>query len=369
MPKYRLGVVGLGGRGRSMFSSISKNLSDDLIGVAACDLRRDLYDELAKTYANATFYEDYDTMLDQANLDIVMVETPATCHAEFCAKALERGIHVFSDIPSVASAEEAQMLWDVQARSKALLMTGATTCGWGFTMALKNICDKGLIGKPYYMEAEYIHDCRYLWELTPWRKPGPNVHKYPITYCTHSLGPLLRIIDEELRTVTCISTGSHVTDIPHANDLNVAIYQTDSGVMIKQIASFINNCTTGHHSYRIHGTEGYFEHLSSRGAEPAKTWFSSTKIPEMKTLTPISIGFAPGDFDSDIRNNPKYTFGHGGSDAYLWYLFVNALKKGDKKAPIDLKAGIAMTLPGLFARESAMKGGEKVNIVYPWDKD
>ena len=134
-----------------MFSSISKNLSDDLIGVAACDLRRDLYDELAKTYADATFYEDYDTMLDQANLDIVMVETPATCHAEFCAKALERGIHVFSDIPSVASAEEAQMLWDVQARSKALLMTGATT--WlGFYDGAQNICDKGLIGKPYYME-------------------------------------------------------------------------------------------------------------------------------------------------------------------------------------------------------------------------
>ena len=36
---------------------------------------------------------------------------------------------------------------------------------------------------------------------------------------------------------------------------------------------------------------------------------------------------------------------------------------------ITLREGIRMSVPGLFAAESATLGGQAVDIYYPWDKD
>ena len=380
MADFRMGVVGLGHRGRAMFQWVAKGI-DGVKAVAACDLNADLFYKdvhfyygghkppIADEMPDVRFYDQYDEMLDQEELDIIMVETPATCHAEFCAKALEKGIHVYSDIPSVASLSEAKMLWEVQSASTAMLMTGATTCGWGFVLAMQDLARQGLLGKPYYLEAEYIHDCRPLWEESPWRKPGKGNHRYPITYCTHSLGPLLSILDEVPRHVTCLSTGSHITDIPEAEDLMVALYQTDSGVLIRQTNSFINQCTTGHHSFRIFGSKGYFEHLSQRGSQPARTAFSSRKLYGMDKWTEIPIGFTAKEVEIRSQQNTAAMFGHGGADSFLWHRFVEALQNKEKEAPINLKKGLAMTLPGIYAQASAERGGVKMPISYPWDED
>ena len=91
------------------------------------------------------------------------------------------------------------MLWDVQKDAAGMLMTGATTCGWGFVLALQDLYRQGLLGRPYFLEAEYIHDCRGLWEETPWRKPTKKWGAMPIRYCTHSLGPLLSVMEEDCR--------------------------------------------------------------------------------------------------------------------------------------------------------------------------
>ena len=60
---------------------------------------------MAEMFPDAAFYEDYEKMLDEANLDVVIVETGADIHCDFCCKALERNIHVFAEIPLVASLE------------------------------------------------------------------------------------------------------------------------------------------------------------------------------------------------------------------------------------------------------------------------
>ena len=378
--KFRIGGVGLGHRGRAMLKWANAGI-DSFEAVAVCDLNPDLFYKpvhffyggnqppLKDELPDVTFYQDYDEMLEKADLDVMLVETPATCHAEFCAKALKRGIHVYSDIPSVATLEEADMLWKVQQESNAMLMTGATTCGWGFVLALQDLVRKGLLGKPFAMEAEYIHDCRGLWEESPWRKPSKDHPRYPITYCTHSLGPLLSIIEEDLKTVTCLSTGSHVTGIEGAHDLMTATYQTQSGVIMRQTCSFINSSKTGHHSFRVFGTEGYFEHLSSRGSEPEKTRFNSNVLYGAEKVTELPISFMPKEVELWKQKNTQAGFGHGGSDSYMMHIFEETLLNGGTKAPCDLKTGLRMTLPGIFACRSARNGGMPEKIFYPWDSE
>lgn len=358
MEKLKLGVVGLGHRGRAMFKGVAAAFKE-LEPVAACDLNPDLWfesgqDSMAASMPGVKFYEDYDRMLDETELDIVMVETPADCHAEFCGKALERGCHVYSDIPSVNNIEEAQMLWELHLKSKGLLMTGATTLGWGFILALQDFYRQGTLGKPYYLEAEYIHDIRSLWEETPWRKAYP-----PIRYCTHSLGPLLSVMEEDLREVSCFNTGSHVTDFEGANDLMTAHFKTESNVVARLTISFVNNAGCGNHSYRVLGTEGYFEHLSSRGDQPSKTFVNSNLIYGMKKLTELPISFTPHEVTAG--------FGHGGAETYLWDSFLKAIRAGAKNAPVPLRESLRMTLPGIYAAESANENGKVKTIHYPWD--
>jgi len=371
MKKLRVGIVGLGARGRSMLKLV--DMFDCVQIAAACDIRTHNWFEkqwqapaaYADLFPEATFYEKYDDMLDKAELDLVLVETGADIHAEFCAKALEKNVNVLSDIPLVASLEEAELLWKTARKSKAILSTGANPNEQRFTVMLQDFYRKGLLGKPYCMEAEYIH----------WTLPGSenNIHwnengdwrklLIPIRYCTHSLGPLLTILEEELRKVSCFGTGMHADPAAYTakkDDMMCAQFQTDSGVVVRLLRNGRCRADIGHHNYRVFGSEGYMERIERFGKPVIR--YNSFK--ELDTsLKEIDGRFMPPAYE----NNPDAT-GHGGMDYAMVDHVLQALLKGEP-APIDLKAGLAMTIPGIYAEESAKRGGEVLRIRYPWDED
>jgi len=370
--KIRLGVVGLGHRGRHMFKLAS--VFDCIDPVAACDIRPHnwyeqqwLSDEaLAVTFPNAEFYESYDEMLEKANLDVVIVETGADIHAEFCAKALERDINVLSDIPVVASLKEAEMLWNAAKKSKAIISTGANPNEQKFSVLLREFHADGRLGNPYCMEAEYIH----------WSLPGSseNIHLnengdwrkllIPIRYCTHSLGPLLAIMNGEVLTsVSCFGTGMHADDYrpgTQKDDMMCAQFRSDSGVVIRLMRNGRCRANIGHHTYRVFGTEGYMEKTERMGKAVIRY---NTMKEDNNAMKEIGGEYMPPAY----ANNPKAT-GHGGIDYAMLDHFFEALLNG-QPAPIDLRAGLAMTLPGIYAEESAKRGGEVLRMRYPWDED
>ena len=369
--KIRVGVVGLGHRGRHMFK-LSADGFDFVIPAAACDIKSSNWYEkqwlmdvsMAEYFPHTEFYESYDEMLEKANLDVVIVETGADIHAEFCAKALEKNINVLTDIPVVANLKEAELLWNAEKKSKAIISVGSNPNEQKFVIMLKDFYDKGLLGNPYYMEAEYIH----------WSLPGSaeRVHLNengdwrrlltPVRYCTHSLGPLLTILKEDLRTATYFGSGQHADEEYNndKDDMNCAIFQTDSGVTIRFLKNGRCRAGIGHHSYRVFGTEGYMERIDRFGKPVIR--YNSMKELDPK-LKEVSGEFMPPAY----ANNPKAT-GHGGLDYALLDHFYDAVLNG-KPAPISLKEGLAMTLPGIYAEESKRRGGEKIRMVYPWDED
>ncbi len=371
MKKIRLGVVGLGHRGRELFK-LSCAGFEEILPAAVCDIKPDNFYKtqwlsdapLSEMYPDTVFYDDYDKMLDEAELDAVIVETGADIHAEFCAKALKRNINVLSDIPNVASLEEADMLWKAAEESSAIISTGANPNEQKFTVLLRDFYQKGLLGKPYCMEAEYIH-----WSLP---KSDEHVHLnengdwrrllIPIRYCTHSLGPLLTVLDEELRYVSCFGTGMHAEDYGDnkKDDMMCAQYKTESGVVVRLMRNGRCRAAIGHHNYRVFGTEGYMERID-RFDKPVIRYNSQKS--EDTSLQEISGEFMPPAY----ADNPKAT-GHGGMDfAMLDHFFRAVIDK--KPAPIDLKEGLKMTLPGIYAEMSAAAGGKVIKMLYPWDEE
>ena len=368
MKKLKVGVVGLGHRGRWMFQLACRSF-DFVEATAACDIRpHNFYEKqwlsdmaLAIEFPDCKFYESYDEMLDKADLDVVIVETGADIHAEFCVKALKKNVNVLCDIPVVANLKEAEALWKAAEESDATISVGANPNEQKFTVLLKEYYESGLLGKPYYAEAEYIHwymkdsdSSKHLHENGDWRKL-----LCPIRYCTHSLGPLLTVIKEPLRKVSCFGTGPQ-TEESTKDDMSCAQFSTDDGVVVRVLRNGRCRAKIGHHNYRVFGTEGYMERIVRFDKPVIRYNFTSLDDNELKEIS--------GEYMPPAYAGNEKAVGHGGMDYAIEDHFFDALLKG-KEAPISLKEGFAMTLPGIYAEESAKRGGEVLRIKYPWDED
>lgn len=372
MKEIRMGIVGLGHRGRAMLS-LTKKSFPYVKPVAACDkFRRNWYDSetaetaniaFGKDFPEVSFYTDYDRMLEEGGLDVVIVETGADVHTEFCIRALQKDINVLTDIPVVASLEEAERLWQAAAESRAMISIGANMNEQKLVYFLRDFYEKGLLGRPVAMDAEYIHwwmpgspTERILNENGDWRKLLS-----PIRYCTHSLGPLLSILDEPLRTVTCVTCAgrSEVDDYLEAGreDMQSAQFQTESGVIVRFRRNGRCRAEIGHHNYSVFGTEGYVERVD-RFQKPVIR-YNSTRL-ENTGLQEIDGAFTPPGYEGR-------TSSHGGADYAMLDHFYTALRDG-LPAPISLREGLLMTLPGIYAEESAKRGGRMMTIRYPWEE-
>ena len=383
MEKIRVGIVGLGGRGRGMLYIVEQ--FDEAECVAACDIRsKNWFERLGKgkeppmseKFPNANFYESYEEMLDKENLDLVLVETGGTVHTEFCVKALEKNINVLTDIPVVASLEEAEMLWKAHLNSTAMISIGANPNEQKYTYMLKDFYKSGKLGKPYYMEAEYLHpifpdskEAVQLVENGAWRNEIS-----PIRYCTHSIGPLLTVVEEELRYVSCFGTGRHADEkdymlVDNMDDMNTAIFRTESGISMRILRNGRCRALKRCHSYRVFGTEGYIERIAyATSGIPTVIRYNST-LDNDEALHEVSGEFMLPEYTERIENGKlDRSKMHDGMDFAMVDHVLKAIINGDP-APISLKEGLEMTLPGIYAEESARRGGQLIYMRYPWDED
>ncbi len=351
----KIAVVGYGIRGRKMAKLTHANFPYYQV-VAACDTNPTALENAQRDFPDIHQFQDFDQMLSKNDFDILFVETPAPFHTEFSIKALQQNIHVLSDVPAVDSYREAKQLWQTHQNSTAIYMMQATTNMYGYIEKAEQLQQEGLLGNPYYIETEYIHDLSELFGETPWREQYEN-----IKYSTHCLGPSLRLLNEDLETVTCFDTGSHIDKIDGRHDAMVAIFKTKIGTVLKLLVSFNNHCPAHGQTYRFYFTDGYFERTTNiTGENSGKTFFYSTKIHKDKKLHALDIGEGlPG-------NRGKKNIGnHGGANYELLNRFFKAIEN-NRPSPISLKESLRMTIPGIFAAESAINHGKPMTIKYPW---
>ncbi len=353
MNKIKLGIVGYGFRGTGLLG-MARSV-EQLEPAAICDANPEVQDKVKADFPGAAYYDNYEKMLDSGDIDAVLIETPPMTHAALAIAALERNIHVLSDVPVLHALDEVQPLWDATQKSQAIYMFGSTANYFGFVETCSDLKEKGLLGKPFYLEAEYVQDLTEFSKMTPWR-----IKYEPIRYCTHSLGPLLKWLGEELVSVSCFDTGSHVhPENKDSHDAMVAIFKTASNKVVKLLTSFANSNTHGQHRYICYGTEGIFECIWPLTGEKPKVTFSTRKIYGLDKTIDLPVSSERPEI-STLEN----LSGHGPLDYAMFVDFVRAIN--GEPLELDLKQGLRMTLPGLAALESAKNGGQFTEIKYPW---
>jgi predicted dehydrogenase len=106
----RAGIIGLGGVSEAHLSAYQ--LVDGIEVVAASEPRQQRLDEMS-TLHGFRAYTDYQTMLENEDLDVVCVLVPASLHREVAQACAEAGVHVFCEKPIAISLADAEQMVSV----------------------------------------------------------------------------------------------------------------------------------------------------------------------------------------------------------------------------------------------------------------
>lgn len=338
----RVGVAGLR-RGRALLS-VFKQRSDVQV-VALCDQDLARLQSVASDFQVPHTCDSYADFLS-ADLDAVVIATPAPLHAEHSVMALDAGHHVLCEVPAVFSLAECQDVVDAVTRSGRVYMMGENMNYYHYVRDWKGRVLRGELGEVFYAEAEYIHDCRKIMpDAKNWRAQMP-----PIYYCTHSLGPLLDILDDRCVSVVGMHTGCHTAPDLGVLDMEVGLFRTAKGRVLKILCGFSLSREPAMHWQVFYGTEGMLENRRVPW-ESAKLFRSGDK--QIQAIqAEASDPKAPAEAKAG---------GHGTSEFYMVDDFVKAVQ-GDQANPIDVYRAMDFSVPGLCAHLSAQRGGAPVDI-------
>lgn len=356
MKQIRYGVIGLK-RGADIVIEGRYDTRGKL--VAACDRDAKAREDARARFERhgmreCAFYEDYDALL-QSDIDAVIIATDAICHVPYVIRAFEAGKHVLCEIPSVNSFEEARQLKAaVQAHPDLIYMAGENCCFWAFVDMWKNMYEEGQLGEVVYAEGEYLHSidpAKFAPDNYPkghWRITNPA-----IKYLTHEMGPLLYILGDRCTEVTCMESDVVYNPyFPEKKGTGVAMFKTAKGAILHILVSF-GTYISPDHNFRLCGTKGSVETDRRTKVYDAHCFANLQSIPgtfAQKIDIPVTARYA-GETQGT----------HGGADTKMMKEFLNCLVEG-KKPALDVDFAIRMTLPGICAHESALRGGAPVEI-------
>ena len=358
--KVRLGILGCGPRGMQM-ARIALLLPDCCSLAAMSDPDANALQKASQAFPDIRLFSSSDALLDSGLVDAVITEIPPEVHTEYVVKALERGIHVLGEIPCVNSIEEGDYLWRKVNAANAIYMCGSNPNYRAKTTFLLKLKEMGLLGRIAYIEAEYVHGTGEKVKGDSWRDAYESCR-----YCTHSLGPVLQLIGEEFTAVSCMSTYDRLEN-GRAHNAMAALLHTKSNIVLRFLTAFGLPTHGPQHTTRILAEKANLILHNER----AKLWlkglndFSSENDFIDIPLTPQG---SSRPLNLPILNEEIFKaahYGHNGSDNFMLRDFAEAILNG-KPSPLGIKEGLAMTLPGIYAAESAREGGALKSIKYPW---
>jgi predicted dehydrogenase len=360
LTQLKFGVIGAAGRGAGFFTAITCNPNARL--EALCDLNEESLLSTAEANGVAKTFTNYEQMLDRAGLDVVIIGTPMPLHTEMAVQALQRGLHVMSEVPACVSLDEAKQLVAAVNASPAQYMMAENFTYMRPNVLVRAIAKAGLFGNTYFAEGEYLHELKELNEVTKWRRKwqtGINGNTYP----THSLGPVLQWMGERVTSVMCTGTGHHYRDPRGAQyeqeDSTTMLCRTEKGGLIQIRLDMLSNRPHNMTYYSLQGTRGCYEAPRGLGDQP-KIWLqdrcdTSDWIP----LEDLAEEFLPDEW---LRpSEEQLQAGHGGGDYLEVQDFVRAILD-NAPPPIGIHEALDMTLPGLISQQSIAQGSVWLDV-------
>jgi len=350
--RFKVGLLGIN-RGTS-YGNIFANHPDTEV-TALCDIDAESLAKSGEDFKlkDNQLFTRFDDFIN-ADFDIAVLGSPIPDHTEQVVKALKNKKHVLSEVTASNTLKGCEeIVRAVKASDRKYMM--AENCNYmHFVTEWKKLVDSGKLGKIFYAEGEYVHEIRdrvldSTTNQTKWR-----AERAPIHYCSHSLGPILYLMDDYIVKATC--SGKNVSIIPDvgvgAIDMQVALFETSKGATIKVLRSSVASRRNPLCHYVLYGSNGYIENGLEDYDNEGRIYFDK----EDEKARPLKCA-------STDPNAPESAAagGHGTSEYYLVNDFIASIENGTTP-PVDIVRAMDMTVPGLIAHEAAMKGNVWLDV-------
>ncbi|WP_256009385.1 Gfo/Idh/MocA family protein [Desertivirga xinjiangensis] len=395
--KLRIGVIGVGGRGRQLLRSITPRQDSEVIAV--CDTQESSLKacreqfvkagkKLPKEYTGSV--DAYKKLLERKDIDAVIIATPWQFHRDQSIDAMRAGKYVGCEVIAGLSVQDHWDIVNVSEETKMPYMTLENVCYRRDVLAVLNMVRQNVFGEIVHLEGGYQHDLRgvlftgkagsgegaeYGAEASgeaQWRTQF-NIDRNGDIYPTHGVGPLMNYIS--------INRGNRFTNLvsfaSKSRGLNAYVEKVSPGhpnakINFKNgdIVTTMINCANGETvtlthdthlprpyslGFRVQGTEGIWmdvaESIYVEGKsktydvwDPAKEWLEKYDHPLWKK-----------------HENDALGAGHGGMDWFVLNAFIEAAKQ-KKQTPIDVYDSMTMNVILPLSEKSILEGNSPQDV-------
>lgn len=154
MDKVYVGIIGTGTISRFHMEAYKK--LDNVQVIAACDINEERVRKFAREYNIPNVFTKYEDLLSMKEINAVSVTTWNIYHCPISIAALKAGKNVLCEKPLAMNSREAEEMVKTAEETSRILMVGFCTRYESPVAVLKNMIDKGDLGRIYYAKTSFI---------------------------------------------------------------------------------------------------------------------------------------------------------------------------------------------------------------------
>ncbi len=344
----------------------------DVGRVAVCEKDEARLRTLSEAFDFADVFHDLDEAL-ASDYDAIHLVSGIPDHARQTLAVLNAGKHCACTVPMATSIEDLRAIVAAQRRSGKNYMMMETTVYTRQFLYAQELKRQGRFGPLQFLRGAH-YQCMEKWP--PYWAGLP-----PMWYATHAVAPLLAVAETRAARVHCFGSGHLRTELQkqYGNPfpIETAIFQLETpGLAAEVTRSLFHSARPYMESFVIYGENAcyewqmedqapmLFEATSVKPGEIRQVTTSQPVPPDRQDLLPPEIARHTQVFKATSKHK-HISFdqggGHHGSHPHMVHEFVRSIVEG-RKPWSDAVTAANWTAAGICAHQSAMQGGETVEI-------
>src|SRR5687768_14455073 len=320
--KINLAIIGLG-FGAEFIPIYQAHPNANLVGVCQRDPKK--LKSIQDAFGIAKGYTDYDELLRDPEIDAVHINTPIPDHASQSIKALKAGKHVACTVPMATSIDDCRKIVELTKKTGLKYMMMETVVYAREYLYIKELYDKGELGKIQFLQASHQQD------MDGWPNYWPGLP--PMWYATHCVGPMLALTDAAAEYVSCFGSGTIRKELIEKYNSPFAVETAhikfkDSDLTARIIRSLFDVARQYRESIDVYGSKRAFEwtliegqpHVLHTAKRPEPEIAETIEVPDFASRLPEPIQrFTTRGVYDDEETHLSFTqgAGHGGSHPHL----------------------------------------------------
>lgn len=301
-----------------------------------------------------------DGLLADPDVDAIHLLTPVSFHARQAVAVLRAGKHCACAVPMATSLDDLMAIIAAQEESGRVYMMMETAAFSREYFYARGLLDAGELGDLTFYRGFHIQDLDGFpayWQAYP-----------PMHYVTHALSPALALTETTVRSVQCLGSGTLTPEragsYGNPFPLEAGLFRLrEHDMAVDVVLSFFQTARAYTEGFSLYGSRMGIEWPTEEGGPLRVHEFGAIPAGGRGREVSVRDVFPPDRADLLPPEIAAYTgnSAHGGSHPHLVHEWITSITSG-RPPRVDARTAAAWTAPGICAHDSALAGGQLVEV-------